>query len=186
MTTSPRSTPLARLALAHASALKTTPPLAPVPPLPPCPRTGSSGDFYDAADAAQAVLTRAQDTLNGTLTDEQRPYLALIVQAARQLATCQERAQVRRTPQANHAQAEQCRLGHVTLRLRQHFGLHVPIETLRDLQRDWKAAPSVKHVPGGSIIRKVMYQGVTLYPLYEVLPTGAQYLITVLKEAPRD
>lgn len=185
MTAPPRRLNYAELALAHVFAARPGPELPPPPPLPPLPARGSVLAYDEAADAARDVLRQARQALCGSLTPEQAAYLEVIERAARQVGTCQERARSRRTPQTDQHQSVQRRLAHVALRLWQHYELDVSVEQLHDLQGTWWAAPAVRCVPG-STVRQVTFQGRVLYPLYQVLPTGAHYLTTVLKEAPLD
>lgn len=179
-----RQTNFTALALTHVLSLSEPPPLPPPPAVPSCPTTGRSVEFEEAADAAAHVLRQAQQTLASTLSEEQLSYLSAIIQAARQLGTCRERAQVRRKSNTQ-LQGTEARLRHVAVRLKEHFGWVISLEELQDLRRTWQAAPAAQALPG-CIVRQVTFRDRVIYPLYEVQPSGAQHLTTVLKEAPLD
>jgi len=152
-----------------------------IPPRPPS--TAQHRSYLEASDVFKSQLLSLSATLERTLTEEQAEYLKVIIRLAEDQQACRIMGDLTRPRQTNQHEVAEHKLAHVRTRIRERFNLQLSVEELKTLNKDWQRLPSQKIHESG-VCREIHYKGNTIYAVYEVTPTGAQYLTTVLVNHP--
>ena len=157
---------------------------APSPPPPatlPNPRRDSSVDAYlEAADAHENIINACYAHLQEQLDPDLLQWVKTIEESARLKGRCEAMSQQTTPPSSKGASHIHYKLLHVLKRLKEHFGIVISLDALKQLQPEWEGQPVV-YSDSQTIIRQVSFNRITLYAVYERWANGGKFLSTVVR-----
>lgn len=157
---------------------------APVPSPPdtlPNPRRNSTAQAYlEAADAHENIINACYAHLQEQLDPQVLQWVKTIEESARLKGRCEASAQQTTPPNSRGANHIHNKLLHVLKRLKEHFGIVITLDALKQLQPEWEGQPVV-YSDNQTIIRQVSLNRITVYAVYERWTNGGKFLSTVVR-----